>query len=132
LPKNLVPFAYDLKIRPYIGEESQYEEKAFTFEGSIKMHFNCSIQTNKIIFHGVGLQIDPTSLQLASSAKNDDTKVDQSFVYDQLRGYYTVDLNKECVAQRDYTLSMKFKGEILTILLGFYRSSYTDVNGQKK
>ncbi len=132
LPADLIPTSYDLKIKPYIGEESVYGDKAFTFEGEIKMHFKCESPTRKVVFHSVNLTIDSQSVLFESEDGRDEIKADKNLKYDQLREYYVVDLNKECSNGSNYVLSLKFKGGIAKILLGFYRSSYKNTKGETK
>ena len=119
---------YEFKIKPYIGTSQTYEEKSFTFEGEVKMHLTCNIPTKQIIFHGVGLNVDTNSLLLESV---DDITVDRNIKYDSVREYFIVDMNKECKRDLSYSLSFKFSGIIDTVLLGFYRSSYTNTKGEK-
>lgn len=125
MPTNLKPTAYDIEIKPYIGTEETYGDKAFTFEGRVIMKLTCEAPTNKIIFHAINLNIDAEKLEL-TSATDKDIKFDKNFKYESLREFVTVSLSRNCVTGAEYSLTVVYTGEILKATFGFYRSQYTE------
>ena len=123
---------YDLTIKPYIGTSEIYgNEKAFTYEGTMKMHFTCVIPTNQIIFHSLGLKLDPTSLKLESTSSSQLTLTNK-INHNDITDFDVININGLCVAGAKYTLTVSYTGELSTNLNGFYRSSYIDENGNRK
>jgi hypothetical protein len=124
LPSNLKPSLYELTIKPYIGTNETYQEKAFTYEGTMKMTFECLNATNKIIFHSSGNDIEESSLLLLGGSK---PLTIVETMYDDVTEFFTLILNDECDEMREYSLSIKYSGSIRDDLEGFYLSSYKDV-----
>ena len=82
--------------------------------------------------HGKDLDLKEIEMCLYSKDMNCTKISTKSVLYDQLREFYTINMNnneKECVQGRNYTLSIKYVGQISDSLAGFYRSSYTDASG---
>ena len=52
--------------------------------------------------------------------------------YDHDRQFYIASLAEDLVVGEQYVLSMEFEGYLNAHLAGFYRSSYTDINGTTK
>lgn len=96
----------------------------------MKMTVHCNNATNKITFHSVDLIIDANSLAITSD-QDGDIGVLKSLQFDARREFVIVTLSRKCVPGADYTLHMDFTGTILTVLYGFYRSTYR-INGQTK
>ncbi len=115
---------YDLTVRPYIGTEQLYGTKAFTFEGTMIMYFECSKETSKIVFHANELNIDQNEVVLNDLTKNSKINVEKPFSYDDERLYFTVNSTAELISGHNYSLSVPFNGNISTNLYGFYRGSY--------
>lgn len=131
MPTNLKPTLYDFQIKPYIGRNEAWPvEKDHTFEGSIDMHFTCTVPTDRIVFHAADMTIHPDTFTI-SSTTDTTISVAKSFDYDELREFVSIAMNRECVRGAQYVLSMKYDGKILPTLYGFYRSSYLDPNGNR-
>ena len=79
--------------------------------------------------HGKDLDLKEIEMCLYSKDMNCTKISTKSILYDQLREIYTINMNNECVQGRNYTLSIKYVGQISDSLAGFYRSSYTDASG---
>lgn len=97
----------------------------------MKMTVECLKPTNKIIFHSVDLKIDPNSLAIMSEQDNSGIDVQKSLQFDDRREFVIVTTTRNCMPGAKYTLHMDFNGTILTVLYGFYRSTYR-INGQTK
>lgn len=134
LPDTIVPVLYDLTLKPYVGPKpgAWPAEKDWTFEATMKMTVTCVKPTNKITFHAVDLDIDEDSLAITStSSDNGQIGVVKSLGSDLRREFVIVTTTQKCVAGANYTLHMDFTGTILTVLFGFYRSTYR-INGETK
>jgi len=126
LPRNLLPTLYELEIQPYIGPEEVYGNKSFTFSGRAKIHMTCVSPTKKIVFHGLGLDIDGSNLQLTLSGNESDIGFDSNLVYDEQKQWFTVNLNGSLEAGSEYVLEIPYTGVINKVLSGFYRGSYVE------
>lgn len=97
--------------------------------------------TRSVIIHGKDLDIkeisicDTTTVVPTSNSSCTNIDLKKSVVYDELREFYIINMNnnyndyRECVKGRNYTLNIKYVGQISDALAGFYRSSYTDASG---
>ena len=129
MPKNLEPTLYELQIQPYIGTNETYGDKAFTFDGVMKINFKCVSPTNRIIFHISGLKINEAALELTSSSDSG-LAISGSVEYDAIREFVIVKTNRNCVQNAEYKLKIEYTGPITATLNGFYRSSYKDSNNK--
>jgi hypothetical protein len=132
LPKNLSPYLYDLRLKPYIGPQEVYKNKSFTFEGTQIIHFTCMEPTKQIVFNSLDLNLNAGSLSLVSETDRNGIKVAKSIKYDLVRQFAIVEMNQECKKNSNYTLRVEYTGVILEVLYGFYRSSYKDTDGNVK
>ena len=130
LPTNLSPYLYEHEIKPYIGPQSQFGDKAFIFEGHMKMHLTCVQPTNQIIFHMVDFDVDETSLQI-ESVDDSGIKLQGKYEIDEAREFFKMNFTKQFIANKNYTFTIKYEGPLRTELYGFYRSSYVS-NGERK
>ena len=94
------------------------------------MHFTCMKPTDKIVFHAADMEIQANTFAI-SSTTDSSISVMKSFEYDTRREFVTITMNKECIRNAQYILSMKYDGRILPTLYGFYRSSYLDLEGNR-
>lgn len=124
LPRDLKPTYYDLEIRPYIGDYEVWGDRAFTYEGRVDIYFTCLRPTRKVIFHSKDLQLKFVSFR--SFNHNGEIKMSNRFDFDLARDFVIGNLNTECRVNGTYALGIKFTGQILDRLYGFYISSYQD------
>jgi aminopeptidase N len=131
LPVNLLPVSYDLTMKTYIGTNNAWpDEKAFTFEGYTIINFVCEKPTQKIILHSRNLEINGNQLVL-ESADDNGIGVGNNVEYELLREFLTLTMTRECKQGAKYSLKLNYTGPITNDLLGFYRSSYVDQNGNR-
>ena len=109
-----------MTIKPYVGTNETYKEKAFTFEGKTLISFTCLEATNKIVLHTKELKINSSKL----STNSDSITIIAPPTIDNVTDFTTFTLSKNCVAKSNYTIEIEFSGVILQALYGFYRSSY--------
>lgn len=131
LPSELMPFSYEITIRPYIGSSVEYGvEKSFKFDGNITIGFTCSNPTSKIVLHIKDLLIKNESIKLHSHSTYDTIEVSQKWSNDFKREFMILNMNKECTKNQNYSVNMLYVGHIFEYLAGFYRSSYTSSDGK--
>ncbi|XP_019763293.1 aminopeptidase N [Dendroctonus ponderosae] len=179
LPRYLHPIHYRLKLHPLLDEIGPNN---FTFTGEVKIMFNCTATTNKIILNwDEELSIDESQIKVVSFKReqvaqeshnvsrrdvteseegSSDTDVtteevtteavteavsEKVFVTSELRTLGISEITKNVpnskltifLAERlfkgeTYTVDLKFAGNITNNLVGFYRTSYTDLSGNIK
>lgn len=129
LPTDCIPFFYHLEVKPYIGPEEVYGNKAFTHEGKMTIHLNCTKPTKQLKFHALNLKIDGSTIEMRA----DDglaLSFNKNISYDKEREYYTLDFDTEIQPNFNkdnyYILTIPFSGDIITQLYGFYRNSYVE------
>ncbi len=119
----MIPHSYELELKPYIGDENVYGDRAFTLDGRIKISFECKIRTSEIVFHAK--ELDLISLSL-SSVSDPGLSINREGEYDAEREFFRGTFTRECKESVNYTLLVAYKGLINDKLSGFYRSSYFD------
>ena len=84
----------------------------------------CLKPTRKVIFHSKDLKLKFVSFR--SFNHNGEIKMNKRFDFDLARDFVIGNLNTECRVNATYALRLKFAGQILDKLYGFYISSYQD------
>ena len=114
LPRSVIPTRYDLRVEPDLA--------AFTFAGNVKIVVDIEDAISEIVMNGhqievaaATLQCDQGLLTLAATYDADDQRV-------------TLHLPKT-VPPGDGVIDIEFTGILNDELVGFYRSSFTDVDG---
>ena len=130
MPKTVKPIDYELEIKTYLSSNPLWPgDKNDTFEGIVIINFQCIKSTKKIVFHaGRDLKLDLKSITLKDLESNNipiiktvrDLENDKSFVQ--------LNLEKKCLKDDVFTLSVLFSGRLNTKLSGYYKSSYKDAN----
>ena len=123
LPNHLSPVLYDLTIKPYL--DPSFGDKSFTFEGIMKIHFNCTKPTNQIVFHHKELTFKNESLKL-SSLTDPSLSILTPWENDFQRDFFKANFSRNCQQGSIYILHIEYVGNISKNLVGFYRSSYID------
>ncbi|XP_071652134.1 uncharacterized protein [Temnothorax longispinosus] len=116
LPTNIKPISYDIKLIPNLDN--------FTFTGYVKIEAVVENRTDKVILHVGNLKIESANVQ--TYLPNPAT------VYDNVTEKYTINLPNIVEKGRRLTISMGYNGVLSDNMIGFYRSSYFDKNGQIK
>ncbi|KAJ1943845.1 hypothetical protein GGF37_002466 [Kickxella alabastrina] len=123
LPTNVSPIHYDLHLAPDLD--------ALTYTGEVHIKVRINEATDNIVLHSNELEIKEASLTstaLQSGAsisassitlKKDDETAHLAFAQALPNG-------------SEATLSLKFSGILNDLMVGFYRSKYTDAQGNTK
>ncbi len=115
LARTVVPRAYRIHLTPDL--------EGFTFSGRVEIDVDVNEATSDIVLHALDLDLTSARVQRA-----DTTLAVSDFHYDET--YQTVALTLEGVVETGpATLDIEFTGVLNDLLVGFYRSSYTDPEG---
>lgn len=127
LPRQVVPVHYDVQLIPHIVESN--------FTGETSIDVKVLEPTDAIVLHTESLVIDKPQTRL--SRKVEDGASDAATNYVPIRHDYnnTTEMLTlrfdEPLDTGAYTLYMKFAGVIKNSIRGFYRSFYTNEEGDK-
>ncbi|RLU27567.1 hypothetical protein DMN91_001371 [Ooceraea biroi] len=129
LPKQVEPMHYDVKLIPHIVEDN------FTTNGEMSIDVKVREPTNIIALHTVDITVDEpwTNLMHKSEEENADpvqTYVPKQHHYDSETQILTIRF-EELLDLGTYTLHLKFAGILADDDRGFYRTFYTDDDGNK-
>lgn len=126
LETSIVPNTYKIKIQPYVREEDGL--KQFTFDGEVEIDISVlEVDIKEITLHTKNLNI--SSVAVFSNnivVEHLETKEDV------LTNKFTIFLKENLTSGRIYQIRMSYKGQMDDDLHGFYRSSYTKPNGEKR
>jgi len=121
LPTNVRPTHYNIFLFPDLEK--------FTFEGSVDIDININDDSNEITTNVYDMTIHSVSItDVASMKKQDATNFEIDETSQTLKMTFANTLKKGSKAK----LSIKFTGNLNNEMNGFYRSEYSDSNGQKK
>ena len=130
LPKNLVPFNYDLFFKV------QFENiinNSFEYTGDVTISFSCLEDTNDLVFHINKLEINNATVSVKSITDATFNEVKGfSWKNDFERQFFVASLNQKFKANHNYTVFVQFTGYLTDDNAGFYRSSYLDDNNQRR
>tara|TARA_B100000676_G_scaffold78501_1_gene78240 strand:- start:2807 stop:5386 length:2580 start_codon:yes stop_codon:yes gene_type:complete len=116
LPRKIIPNHYNLTLKPNF--------KSFKFDGNVKIDVEVKENTDVILLNGTELEI----LSVNFSNKTEGITI-SDFNLDENSQIISINL-KDKVAQGNYVLEIDFIGELNDRLHGFYRSSYTNPEGE--
>merc|ERR550534_2568521 len=129
LPEDLNPERYVIHLRPYLQEG---HARRFEFDGEVDVHLTVKKTTKEIILHINDMTIDNSTVKLKNEAGNEMQEDVGPDNYDVPRQFFIVKAKTDLVQGKTYTLSIKYVGNLNDLMKGFYRSSYTDTNGEKR
>lgn len=112
LPTNVTPRRYNLTVEPLFD--------SFTFNGSVAIDVDVNTPLSSITLNAVEIEIHSATVNGADVAKT---------TLDDEKQTVTLDLAAELPAESKATVELKFTGILNDKMAGFYRSSYTDENG---
>jgi puromycin-sensitive aminopeptidase len=117
LPRTVVPKHYELTLAPDLA--------AFTFEGIESITIGISEPTTEIVLNAAELEISRATL------RRDDTSIDATIALDEQRERATLTL-AETAQVGEWQLELTFTGILNDKLAGFYRSTFTDADGNDR
>ena len=121
LPSDIVPEAYKITLTP--------DFETFEYAGEMELEVNVEHEggTERIILHAAD-DLVVTDVQVVdASGRQHSAKVVRPGIHD----YLYLDMLDKVSVSGSVTVSLKFTGPLRENLYGFYRSSYTGLDGQK-
>ena len=119
LPTNVRPSAYDLTLQPDLEN--------FTFRGEVDINITVREATNEIVMNADEIEIQEARLTRADGSSVEPCCID----FDKEEETVTLGFDEE-LPPGQARLHLKFTGELNDKLRGFYRSRYTDSDGNEK
>ena len=118
LPANVRPTKYSIRLQPDLDQ--------FTFHGEEAIRIQVMEPTSEILLNAVELQI-----QSATLSRNGVTTAATQITHDQSRESLTLSFG-ETIPAGEANLEIEFTGELNDKLRGFYRSEYTNDQGERR
>lgn len=119
LPNEIRPTLYNLLLRPNFQTQ--------TFSGNVSINLNVSKPISFVAVHSKYLSVSTISLkQNGLNGSSSDVEVANVFDYSE-REYWVTEVAKP-LDVGEYVLNLSFNGKLTDRIVGFYQSSYTDVN----
>ena len=120
LPTTVVPSHYDLHLAPDL--------EAASFTGTAAVDVEVTEAVDEIVLHALDLDLSDAHLTRAGEA---DDRVDLTVAFDPATESATLTADRTIEAGA-WTLRIAFTGELNDKLVGFYRSTFTDAEGQTR
>nr|XP_053634367.1 aminopeptidase N-like [Cherax quadricarinatus] len=125
LPTSLRPLHYTLRLQPFINGN-------FSIHGAIDIRLEVLEPSDKIILNMADIITKNESVKVVA----EDTLGEQvkllNQTFDPLLQLYTAYLEKSLLPTTTYKFHMEFQGYLNDKLVGFYRSEYTDAQGNNR
>jgi len=125
LPPTVTPETYKITLKP------DYYDFA-TFTGEVEILVTAKTDGNSISLHYDNITIENRTVTDINGNELllDD---DNEFSYVEATNIYTLTLSSNTFKQGEkYTINIKYRGHLLDDMAGFYRSSYTTSDGEKR
>ncbi|KAJ3214021.1 Aminopeptidase 2 mitochondrial [Dinochytrium kinnereticum] len=123
LPKWLIPSKYTVKITPDL--------ETFKFKGTVSIECAVHETTKKITVNTNEIEVLKASV-VVHHLKNETSQVATSITYDKALERVTFEFEQEIPQGATAIVSADFTGIHNDQMAGFYRSSYTDKDGNKQ
>ena len=146
LPQTLFPIKYNITL--------DTDLKAFHVKGKVGILIKCAKPTANIILHLKDMNVVKTAvfekkqedasvdtqdvheddeLNQRSEKRQQDTELDvQGTMSNKTLAMFLIRVNEELVSGKTYMIYIEFNYPLTDKLVGFYRSSYTAKNGEKR
>ena len=131
IPTHLLPLSYEVKLVPFIIPDN------FTIDGQVSVLMEAATTgSNNITLHSADTEIEHGSVRVAEVTSDGSKVIAEVGIsghdVDKDREFYITRLDRSIVAGRFYKISMRFVAKLNDNLKGFYRSVYTNDQGQKE
>jgi puromycin-sensitive aminopeptidase len=115
LPTDVVPSAYRLRLEPNLD--------AARFRGTVEVDVDVREATRDVVLNALGLELADAAIRTDVG-----TTVKGTVTVDEEHERATISFDNALAIGR-HVLSLSFEGVLNDLLVGFYRSTYTDVDG---
>ncbi|XP_069972068.1 aminopeptidase N-like [Penaeus vannamei] len=123
LPTSLDPLHYVVKLQPHVNGN-------FSIMGHVEIEMVVLEKTSNITLHMAEITVYDDTIVLKNKADQNDLQI-KDHEYDPSREFFIVHLAEELSVNTEVVLSMDFEGYLNDELRGFYRSTYTNENGDQ-
>ena len=127
LPKNLIPYYYDLKIFTNFDSFT----KPSNFNGSVEISFKCLADTNRIVLNAYDLVIRNDSIMVVD-IDNGDRYIYSKPINDRYKQILIIPLLKSLKLGHNYSIYIEYEGFLIEDNAGLYLASYLDLNNQRR
>ncbi|XP_012524023.2 uncharacterized protein LOC105829586 [Monomorium pharaonis] len=117
LPTKIKPISYEIILSPNFTD--------FTFNGITKINVIVAQETKSITLHVGNIKIETVSV--VPFRQNE-----LSISYENITEKYTITLPKTVLEDEELLIAFEYNGILSDNMIGFYRSSYVDQNGNIK
>lgn len=125
LPRSVVPEHYDVELQPYIIPDN------FTFDGKVRIFIRILEATDNVTLHINNVTVDEKSVKLTLVQSEKEQEI-LSTSQDEEKQFFILHPKDKLKEGELYQIYMEYVGSLNDQLVGFYRSSYTDGEGNKK
>lgn len=126
LPKEIKPTLYNLLLHPDLTNK--------TYSGNVSIHLDIVKPISYIAVHSKKLNVSNTKLVRvdATNGSNNETNIPifNAFEYPQYE-YWITEVEKPLDTGK-YILDLTFDGSLTNRIVGFYQSSYKDINNKTR
>lgn len=119
LPTSVKPISYEIALVPKLQDD-------FTFDGVVKIIAVVKNETDRITLHAGNIQI------ISQSVLADNESVIVEHTYDKITEKYTLNVSKTLKKGSEILIAFEYNGTLSDNMIGFYKSSYFDKDGQIK
>ena len=124
LPLEVTPELYTITLTP------DYTDFA-TFTGEVEILVTAKTGGNIISLHYDNITI--YNITVSDTSGHELTLVDDDENnYNETTNIYTLSLSENLTPEKRYKINIKYEGHLLDDMAGFYRSSYTTEDGEKR
>ena len=117
LPRTALPRRYELRLEPDL--------EAFTFTGDETIELDIVEDSDRIVLNALEIEIDQAILT------DDDGAIDATVSYDEAMQRAILEFERP-LSVGPAELAIRFRGVLNDQLVGFYRSKFTDVDGNEQ
>ena len=121
LPDTVIPVSYDLYMHPDLV--------ALNFKGHVNISVTVSESTDFMIIHKYKLNY--TTVVLTDTEANKPVEIKKTLEYVKFQQFMVMTKNK-LQKGKQYVLTISFYGDLADNFAGFYKSSYTNKEGEKR
>uniref|UniRef100_A0A6M2E291 Aminopeptidase n=1 Tax=Xenopsylla cheopis TaxID=163159 RepID=A0A6M2E291_XENCH len=121
LPEGVKPIHYDLLLTPDL--------KTGKFTGYVGIDVEVATKRNDLIVHGKEIKIQ--NFKVLNSAGDEVPLVSKNIEADAVRDFFIIK-TKDGLEPGKYKIIINYDGSLTDRIIGFYQSSYTDKDGNKR
>ncbi|KAJ1734465.1 hypothetical protein LPJ61_001064 [Coemansia biformis] len=124
LPTNVSPVHYELLLAPDLD--------ALTYTGEVQIKVRVNEATSTIVLHANELEIAEAAITSIASAQLATPLQATAIAFEKSDETVHLEFARALAAETEATLHIKFRGVLNDLMVGFYRSKYTDAKSETK